>query len=210
MKLSSHQIVTFALSILDNGAAPVHTEEVALKAHEIAPDRFSWQRYRDKPDKELVRKALFHASEQKNGALVTGRSGKTQGNKSFDGWQLTPAGIQWVHSNRTQLESLFGRSAPALNKEDAQRFLSKLQRHSSYETFLQTGNVTQATRYDLADLVQSAPDSSPDLIRSKLSGLERRAQMAGDITVVEFIKAWQRHATELLGVTADGENRTDA
>jgi hypothetical protein len=46
-----------------------HTEDIAIRCKEIAPNRFRWQLH-DYPDKDLVRKALVHASESKNGSLV--------------------------------------------------------------------------------------------------------------------------------------------
>src|SRR5260370_6985439 len=99
-EIKSLHMAVYALSLLGGAHRKVHTEEVAQKCLEIAPDRFRWEKY-DYPEKELVRKALFHASEARNGAFVTGRTGMEQRGKSRDGWQLTPAGATWGCENET-------------------------------------------------------------------------------------------------------------
>src|SRR5258708_31157322 len=97
-EIKSSHIAVYALSLMGGAHRKVHTEEIAVKCIEIAANRFKWERY-DYPDKELVRKALFHASEARNGSLVTGRAGMEQKGKSRDGWQLTPAGADWLAEN---------------------------------------------------------------------------------------------------------------
>lgn len=69
----------------------VDTEDVAVKVHEIAPGRFSWRKYPDQINLELVRVALSDAGKSKNGALVAG-TGKS-------GWSLTNAGQRWVEAH---------------------------------------------------------------------------------------------------------------
>jgi hypothetical protein len=107
--LKSMHIAVYALSLLGGTHKKVHTEDTAKKCMDIAPDRFRWERY-DYPDKELVRKALVHASEDKNGSLVIGRSGMEQRGKSRDGWQITPAGAEWVRINESTFENALTRS----------------------------------------------------------------------------------------------------
>ncbi len=104
-ELKNLHIVVYALSLLGGAHQKVHTEDLAQKCLEIAPDRFKWERY-PYPDKELVRKALFHASENKNGGLVVGRAGMEQRRKSRDGWQLTPAGAAWLSEHESLLRTI--------------------------------------------------------------------------------------------------------
>lgn len=84
-------IVTLAVYLLDGHQRVVDTEDVAFKAHHLAPGRFSWKKYPDQINMELVRVALSDARKPKNGAWVTG-VGRT-------GWSLTPEGLRWVKAN---------------------------------------------------------------------------------------------------------------
>lgn len=84
-------VVTFAVYLLDGTQRAVDTEDVAVKAHELAPGRFCWRKYPNQINMELVRTALSDAKKLKNGAWVTG-VGRT-------GWSLTPEGLRWVKAN---------------------------------------------------------------------------------------------------------------
>jgi hypothetical protein len=84
-------VVTLAVYLLDGHQRAVDTEDVAVKAHGLAPGRFCWRKYPDQINMELVRAALSDAKKSKNGAWVTG-VGRT-------GWSLTPEGLRWVKAN---------------------------------------------------------------------------------------------------------------
>lgn len=86
--LVQYQIVVLALYSLDGHSRRVDTEDVAIKAHELAPMRFAWAKHPDQVNIELVRVALSDAKKPEKGRLIAG-SGKT-------GWSLTPAGLAWA------------------------------------------------------------------------------------------------------------------
>ena len=46
-ELASHEIVTIAVYLLGGEREPVDTEDVAKKANELAPGRFTWRKYKD-------------------------------------------------------------------------------------------------------------------------------------------------------------------
>lgn len=69
-------------------ARAIDTEDVAVKAFELAPSRFGWRKHADQINLELVRVSLSDAKKPEKGSLLDG-SGKT-------GWTLTPAGLQWA------------------------------------------------------------------------------------------------------------------
>jgi hypothetical protein len=94
-RVSSPGVAALALYVLGGGETPVDTEDVAMRAHEIAPGRFSWRKYPDQINLELVRVALSDARKPENGALVTG-TGKS-------GWSLTAAGQRWAQTNAPRL-----------------------------------------------------------------------------------------------------------
>jgi hypothetical protein len=86
--LTHSQIVTWAVSLLGGGQRRIDTEDVAVKAFELAPKRFCWRKYSKQINLELVRVALSDAKKTENGVLLTG-SGRT-------GWSLTRRGLEWV------------------------------------------------------------------------------------------------------------------
>ncbi len=90
-QVTAPELVALALYVLGGSEVLVDTEDVAVKAHEIAPGRFSWRKYPNQINLELVRVALSDAGKPERGALVTG-TGKS-------GWSLTNAGQQWAETN---------------------------------------------------------------------------------------------------------------
>lgn len=87
-QLTQHELVALALYMLGGAGTPVDTEDVALRAHQIAPDRFAWRKYPDQINLELVRVALSDAVKRSR-VSGTGRSG----------WSLTVAGQRWAEGN---------------------------------------------------------------------------------------------------------------
>jgi hypothetical protein len=88
------ELVTLALYLAGGASSVVDTEEVAVRVHELAPDRFSWRKYPDQINLELVRVALSDAAKPKLGTLVSG--------KGRSGWSLSIAGRDWAerHAKR--------------------------------------------------------------------------------------------------------------
>ena len=83
-----YHVVTAALHQLGGAARAIDTEDVAVRAFELAPDLFRWQKYPQQINLELVRVALSDAKKPKNGALTSG-SGRS-------GWRLTQRGVAWA------------------------------------------------------------------------------------------------------------------
>jgi len=96
LQVTATQLVALALYGLGGGGTVVDTEDVAIRAHEIAPGRFAWRKYPDQINLELVRVALNDARKRENGALVIG-TGKS-------GWSLTTAGQLWAEVNAPRLK----------------------------------------------------------------------------------------------------------
>jgi hypothetical protein len=85
------QLVTLAAYLLGGAGTVVDTEDIAVRVHELAPGRFSWRKYPDQINLELVRVALNDARKKEAGALVSG-TGR-------GGWSLTVAGRSWAEEN---------------------------------------------------------------------------------------------------------------
>ncbi len=65
--LTNHEIVTLSVYLLGGDTQYVGTEDIAVKANELAPGRFTWRKYRDQINIENVRTFLSDARIQKNG-----------------------------------------------------------------------------------------------------------------------------------------------
>jgi hypothetical protein len=61
-------IITVAAFLLGAERKPVDMEDIAVKANEIAPKRFSWQKYKDQIDLELIYKHLWNLTQPDYGA----------------------------------------------------------------------------------------------------------------------------------------------
>jgi len=96
--LTNHQIVTLAAYLIGGDTQYVDTEDVAVKANEIAPGRFTWRKYPDQINIENVRTFLSDAKKQKNGGYLRG-AGK-------DGWLLTESGVEFAKRKVTSLEGV--------------------------------------------------------------------------------------------------------
>lgn len=81
-------VVVLALADLDGAERWVDTEDIAVRARELAPGAFSWRKYPEQIDLDGVRVALHDAAKERYGRLVEG--------SVRAGWSLTPAGVQWV------------------------------------------------------------------------------------------------------------------
>lgn len=90
--LSNSEIVVIAA--LRAGAAGLHadTEDIAVKANEISPGRFSWKKYPEQINIDTVRKRLWDA--RKLGHLV---------GSERDGWLLTETGTTFARQYRRSL-----------------------------------------------------------------------------------------------------------
>jgi hypothetical protein len=88
-------VVIIAVHVLGGGRKSVDTEDVAVKCHELAPGMFSWRKYRNQINLELVRVALSDAKKRSYGQLLSG-SGR-------EGWRLSPRGIDWITSKGDKL-----------------------------------------------------------------------------------------------------------
>ena len=85
--LSNDKIVVLAayLAGADHGLAD--TEDIAMRANDLAPGRFSWRKYREQINIEAVRKRLYDAAKESRGGLIAGGE--------REGWLLTAAGVEF-------------------------------------------------------------------------------------------------------------------
>jgi hypothetical protein len=99
-------IVVVAVHLLGGDRKSVDTEDVAVKCHELAPGMFSWRKYPNQINLELVRVALSDAKKRSYGQLLSG-SGR-------EGWRLSPRGIDWITSEG---EALLNKGSVRIDRE---------------------------------------------------------------------------------------------
>ena len=82
---SNVELVTLAVYLLGGSAQHVDLEDIAVKASELAPGRFSWVKYPEQINLRAVQKRLYDAvNEEKAGYLV---------GSDKQGWMLTERGV---------------------------------------------------------------------------------------------------------------------
>jgi hypothetical protein len=89
--ISQVQVVAMAVFFAGGDQRAIDTEDVAIRADQLAPGRFSWRKYPKQINLELVRVYLSDAKRREKGSLVVG-TGKI-------GWRLTPKGLAWAKGN---------------------------------------------------------------------------------------------------------------
>jgi hypothetical protein len=117
--LTRPEAIVVALLSKGGDRTKVDTEDVAVEASKLAPGLFSWVKYPELVDKELVRVALSDARLKK---------GWTIGSHA-QGWMLTPAGVAFARANeqrvRHQVQQGPQARDPDLEKERARMLQSE-------------------------------------------------------------------------------------
>src|SRR5438046_284213 len=88
---TNHEVVVVAAYLAGGDSSYSDTEDVAMKANEIAPGRFTWRKYKAQINIETVRKRLWDATKQEKGGYLVG--------SERDGWILTGAGLKFCKEN---------------------------------------------------------------------------------------------------------------
>ena len=181
------ELVVYVLSLLGGESKSVHTEDIALKCHELFSDSFSWTKYPEYPDKEVVRVGLMDARREKNGQLVKGRAGQDRG-KIPDGWMLTEDGIEWLKKNHIKFEAWKGSKELKEHRQKILRRLKRVKQHGLYEKFLANREQFSPSIGDLADLLRCRVDANPAVWEERLESVLRKAQAADQKEIMEFIE----------------------
>jgi hypothetical protein len=84
----NHELVVLAAYLAGAQKSSADTEDIAVKANELAPGRFTWRKYKEQIDIETVRKRLWDATKADKGAYLIG--------SEKAGWRLTKAGFDFA------------------------------------------------------------------------------------------------------------------
>ena len=116
----------------------VDTEDIAMKANELAPGRFTWRKYKDQINIDAVRKRLWDATKPEKGSLLIG-SEKT-------GWRLTKSGF--VFARRHIKAGSVAQAKPRVSQSESVLRTRELQRMSNEGAALKfrSGNYDSITK----------------------------------------------------------------
>ena len=82
--LSNMEIVTLAVYFLGGQSRYVDTEDIAVKANELAPGRFTWVKYTSQINIHTIKTHLWDAKSERKGGLLLG--------SEKEGWMLSSSG----------------------------------------------------------------------------------------------------------------------
>ena len=169
-KLSNLEILLVSLARIGGEAHGVHTEDIAIEAFKLAPNRFGWRKYPERIDLESVRRALTSATE-KEPPLLAG--------SVRQGWMISREGIRWLESNSQEvgqpagyrrgsmsegleIERMRLRETNALKKYRA-GLLDELNRNDLFEFARVNEYFSDAKRRERFNIVGSAVDGDLEL-----------------------------------------------
>jgi hypothetical protein len=139
------EILTVAVFLLGGDRHYVSTEDVAVKANSLAAGRFSWRKYKDQINLELVRVYLSDLKKQANGTLVLG-SGSV-------GWMLTQAGVAAAAKAMPELASA-DLTRPPMSPAERRRYASEKSRmlETAAYSLRQQGSTAAPTQREAEEL----------------------------------------------------------
>jgi hypothetical protein len=94
---ANHEVVVLATYLAGGKTAYTDTEDIAMKANEIAPGRFTWRKYKEQINIEAVRKRLWDATKADKGGYLIG--------SERDGWLLTQTGLRFCKKHLRLLKN---------------------------------------------------------------------------------------------------------
>jgi hypothetical protein len=97
-ELANYEIAVIATYLVGGQYRHADTEDIAIKANEIAPGRFTWRKYKKQVNIDIVRKRLWDAILPNKGAYLIG--------SERNGWLLTERGIAFAKGHAANLESV--------------------------------------------------------------------------------------------------------
>lgn len=155
--LKSHEIVTLAVAVLGGDTNVIDTEDIAMKANEIAPGLFTWRKYKDQVSFDNVRRQLIDATKDGNGSYLFG-SVKL-------GWQLTEKGMEFCEREMGSIDAKTFRTSRIDNKERMRLRLERerMKGSKAYVKFM-NDEISQITKHD-ADAFFRIDDYVPNHVR---------------------------------------------
>ncbi len=191
---ANRELVVFALAMCGGTTDKVHTEDIALKCHELFPGSFSSVKYPEIPDKDIVRVALTDARKEAFGALVDGRAGtrkgqsaKTRRDRAPDGWVLTEAGVHYLREHDSVFQELVESGKQKDHRQAARKEMRRIREHSLYRVFRSDPDEFRAPIGQLAELLRCRVDADPSIWDRRFEKLRLVAAASEDDEFTRFV-----------------------
>jgi hypothetical protein len=189
----NRELVVYGLYAAGGASQRVHTEEVALKCWTLFPTAFSWTKYPQYPDKDIVRVALTDARKEKYGALVIGRvEGLAHNSDEPEGWLLTEGGLQWIADNRAAFEA---EGADPQRKAHRQLLLRRVREITASDLFRAFQRDREAFAPgigELASFLKCRVDANQNIWERRLGDIRRLSIDTAESEIGTFAEACSR------------------
>lgn len=206
-KLPNWEIAVYAVHLLGGESRRVPTEEVAVKCFALAPDSFSWVKYPQYPDKDVVRFGLVDARKAKNGVLLQGRAGRGRGQvqrtkvgPAVDGWMLTQAGVRWIQDNRERVSSELQYREVSDHRQENLHKLARIKDHPVFQKFLEKPEGFSPSLGEMAELFRCRVDADLQTWDKRFQAAGNLAQALNDDGVMAFLAKCRASVLCQMGV----------
>ena len=190
---ANREMVLYVLYVLGGATNKCHTEDIAFKCFKLWPTIFSWTKYPEYPDKEIVRFGLTDSRKAKYGNLVDGRAGQARGQSrktgrrpTADGWILTDAGVKWIEDNISRFQSAGGVTKD--HRQKSLRLLKKIRGHKVFGLYNDNPEKFYPSIGDLADLLRCRVDADQAVWTDRFERIRKHAVSAGQDELAGFIE----------------------
>lgn len=167
--MKKYELITIAMYSLGGEDKGLDIEDIAMKCEELSPGTFSWRKYKNQINLELVGFAVRDAKKERYGSLVSGSHAK--------GWRLTASGVTLAKSLATVLDSAAPLNVEPTNHRSMEinRAKREINRISESLAFLNWGKKKEITQRELEQLLRInayASKESIDIKLARLSGVK--------------------------------------
>ncbi len=187
IQLSDKDIVIYALYLLGGWQKRVHTEDIAIKCFELAPNRFSWIKYPQFPDLAPARFALEAAKKQMNGNLVEGESERKGDRRGIGGWRLTGSGLSWIEINKKRIEFSLEKKDIGGERLLSDRRFKELLRSMAFKKFMDMGENATINMAEFTESLVCTINTSREILRERIEQLKIVATKQKNLSVVKYL-----------------------
>jgi len=177
----NRELVVYGLYLAGGGSKYVHTEDVALECFKKFPDSFSWAKYPQYPDKDIVRVALTDARKPKYGALLDGRVESAAEKHSGGGWRLTPAGLEWIAQHQAEFGSEDASRDLKKHRQLSLRRLKEVTNDSLFQRFEKEQNDFSPSLGEMGRFLKCRVDANAHVWDRRFEDLRRLAIETGSL-----------------------------